>query len=89
MIRRSAALISSGLLLALVLGPLTVLVSAVSGVTSMAGSFYGITDGPGTGALVVLCLGGLLVLAGWIIAIIGFHRLAGTVDALGRHHFGP
>lgn len=84
---RSAPLLLSGLLLALVVGPLAVLVSAVLGVSSMASSFYGLADGPGSNAVAVLCLGVLLILTGWIISIIGFYRLASTVDTLGLQHF--
>lgn len=54
--------------------------------SSMAASFYGVAGGPGAGPLVLIFVGGVLILAGWIAAIIGLYRLASTVDALGRQH---
>lgn len=83
--RRSAPLLVGGLLAAVVVGPLAILVALVLAASSMAASYYGLLDGPGPSVLLLLALGGVLMLAGWIAVIIGIHRLASTVDALGRH----
>lgn len=83
--RRSAPLLVGGLLAAVVVGPLAILSALVLAASSMAASYYGLLDGPDPGTLVLLALGGVLTLAGWIAVIIGIHRLASTVDALGRH----
>ena len=85
--RRSAPWLVGGLLSALVVGPLAVLAGAVVAASSMAASFYGIANGPGSGSLVLIFLGTVLILAGWVAAIIGLYRLASTVDALGVERF--
>lgn len=82
--RRSAPLLVWGLLAGVLLGPLAVVAGVAFAVSGMTASYYGLLDGPGPGALVLLALGGVLTLAGWIAVIIGIHRLASTVDALGR-----
>ncbi len=84
---RSAPLLVGGLLAALVAGPVALLAGAGVAASSMAASFYGVSNGPGSGPLVLMFLGAVLILAGWIAAIIGLHRLASTVDALGLQHF--
>lgn len=87
--RRSAPWLVGGLLSALVVGPLAVLAGAVVAASSMAASFYGIANGPGSGPLVLIFLGAVLILAGWVAAIIGLYRLASTVDALGLERLLP
>ncbi|MBM6621678.1 hypothetical protein JTF08_08675 [Micrococcaceae bacterium RIT802] len=83
--RASAPLLVGGLLAALVIGPLAILAGLVLAASSMAATYYGLLDGPGPGTVLLLALGGVLMLAGWIAVIVGVHRLAGTIDALGRH----
>lgn len=82
--RRSAPLLVGGLLAAVVVGPLAVLIALVLTATSMAASYYGLLEGPGNGIVLLLAFGAVLTLAGWIATIVGIHRLASTVDALGR-----
>lgn len=82
-VRRSAPLLVGGLLAAVVVGPLAFLAGLATAASTMVASYYGILEGPGGGALVLLSVGSVLTLAGWIAAIVGLYRLAATVDALG------
>jgi len=81
-------LLVGGLLAAVVVGPLAVLAGLATAASTMVASYYGILEGPGGGALLLLALGSVLTLAGWIAAIVGLYRLATTVDALGSSAAG-